>query len=85
MMVRRSTWWSTAIGTAAGTVVGVGGWFLGMGKHFSTTHPGWALFGITLVVTIVAEMVAKSTIEDEIRFRDYRAQAAQRSPRTAGR
>lgn len=82
-MVRKPTLWSAAIGIAVGTFVGTGGWLVGMGKHFSTTHPGWALLGITALVAIVAQMVAKSTIEDEIRYRDYRTQAAQRSPRAS--
>lgn len=78
-MDRRSIWWSTAIASAVGTVVGTGGWFLGMGKHFSPTHPGWALFLITLAVTILTQMVAQSTFEEEIRYRRYRAQTAKHS------
>jgi cysteine synthase len=70
-MVKRSTWWATAVGTAVGT----GGWLLGIGKYVSSAHPGWALFGITLAATIITQI----TVEREVRHRIARAQAAQSS------
>ena len=68
-MVRRSTWWATAVGTAVGT----GGWLLGIGKYVSPAHPGWALFWITLAATIVTQIA----VEREIRHRISRAQSLQ--------
>ncbi|MFZ0746686.1 MAG: hypothetical protein WAM85_19920 [Terracidiphilus sp.] len=70
-MVKRSTWWATAVGTAVGT----GGWLLGIGKYVSPTHPGWALFWITLAATIITQII----VEQEIRHRIARAQATQPS------
>lgn len=70
-MVRRSTWWATAVGTSVGT----GGWILGIGKSVSPTHPGWALFWITLAATIITQII----VEGEIRRKIGRAQAAQPS------
>ncbi len=70
-MVRRSTWWATAVGTAVGT----GGWLLGIGKYVSPTHPGWALFWITLAATIITQII----VEEEIRRKIGRAQATQPS------
>lgn len=75
-MVKRSTWWSTAVGTAVGT----GGWFLGIGKYVSPVHPGWALFWITLAATIITQII----VEEEIRHKISRALATRpsNSPRT---
>jgi cysteine synthase len=70
-MVKRSTWWATAVGTAVGT----GGWFLGIGKYVSPTHPGWALFWITLAATIITRII----VDEEIRHKTSRAQATQPS------
>jgi hypothetical protein len=70
-MVRRSTWWATAVGT----VVGTGGWLLGIGKYVSPAHPGWALFWITLAATVVTQIA----VEQEIRHRIVRTQATQGS------
>ena len=70
-MVKRSTWWATAVGTAVGT----GGWFLGIGKYVSSKHPGWALFLITLAATIITQI----SVEQEIRHKIARAQATQPS------
>ncbi|HUB28834.1 MAG TPA: hypothetical protein VL967_04015 [Terracidiphilus sp.] len=83
-MVRRSTWWSTAIATAVGAAVGTAGWFIGMGKHFSQSHPGWALFWITIAITIVAQIVTRSTVEEEIRYRNYRAAQSSHPSQTPG-
>lgn len=68
-MVKRSTWWATAVGTA----VGMGGWVLGIGKYVSSAHPGWALFWITLAATVITQIA----VEREDRDRIARAQAAQ--------
>jgi cysteine synthase len=68
-MVRRSTWWATAIGTAVGT----GGWLLGVGRIASPAHPGWALFGITIAATIITQIA----VEWETRHNIARAQAGQ--------
>jgi hypothetical protein len=75
-MVRRSTLWATAVGTAVGT----GGWILGIGRYVSPTHPGWALFWITLAATIITQII----VEEEIRRKIGRAEASQpsNSPRT---
>jgi len=70
-MVRRSTWWATAVGTAVGT----GGWLLGVGKFVSPAHPGWALFWITIGATIVTQIV----VEVEVRRNVGRMQSADRS------
>jgi hypothetical protein len=70
MMVKRSTWWATAVGTAVGT----GGWLLGIGRIVSPDHPGWALFWITIAVTIITQIV----VEVEVRRHIVRAQNAQR-------
>jgi cysteine synthase len=70
-MVRRSTWWATAVGTAVGT----GGWLLGIGKYVSSAHPGWALFWITLAATVITQVA----VEWEVRHRIARAQTAQPS------
>lgn len=70
-MVKRSTWWATAVGTAVGT----GGWVLGIGKYLSSAHPGWGLFWITLAATIITQIVA----EAEIRRNIARAQATRPS------
>lgn len=70
-MVRRSTWWATAVGTAVGT----GGWLLGIGKYVSPAHPGWALFWITLAATVITQVA----VEWEVRHRIARAQTAQPS------
>ncbi|MGP8250508.1 MAG: hypothetical protein ACLQHF_00640 [Terracidiphilus sp.] len=69
MLVKRSTWWATAVGTAVGT----GGWMLGIGRFVSPAHPGWALFWITLVATIITQI----TVEWEIRHNIARAHNAQ--------
>ncbi len=70
-MVKRSTWWATAVGTAVGT----GGWVFGIGKYVSSAHPGWALFWITLAATIITQIV----VEAEIRHKIARAQATRPS------
>jgi hypothetical protein len=76
-MVKRSTWWATAVGTAVGT----GGWLLGIGKYVSPAHPGWALFWTTLAATIITQII----VEKEIRNKIARAQATQpsNSPQTS--
>lgn len=61
-MVRRSTWWATAIGTA----VGMGGWLLGIGGLMSPAHPGWALFWVTLVATILTQILVEAYIRRKI-------------------
>jgi hypothetical protein len=71
MMVKRSTWWATAVGTAVGT----GGWLLGIGRIVSPAHPGWALFWITIAATIITQI----TVEWEIRHNIARAQNGQAS------
>jgi hypothetical protein len=83
-MVRRSTWSATAVATAVGTMVGTGGWLWGIGKYFSPTHPGWALFWITVGVTILTELVTRIVVEEEIRHKVFRRQGTQSSssPRT---
>jgi len=76
-MVKRSTWWATAVGTAVGT----GGWLLGFGRIVSPAHPGWALFWITLAATIITQV----TVEWEVRHNIARAQNAQNAaPREKG-
>ena len=71
MMVKRSTWWATAVGTAVGT----GGWLLGIGRIVSPAHPGWALFWITIAATIITQIV----VEIKIRRNIARAQNEQPS------
>jgi hypothetical protein len=71
MMVKRSIWWATAVGTAVGT----GGWLLGVGRFVSPAHPGWALFWITIAVTIITQIV----VEIEMRHSVARMQNAHRS------
>ena len=51
-MSAKSSWAATAAGTAAGT----GGWFFGMGRHLWPAHPQWALFLLTLAVTIFTKI-----------------------------
>ena len=70
-MVKRSTWWATAVGTA----VGICGWLLGIGKYVSAAHPGWALMGFTLAATVITQI----TVEQKVRQRIARAQDAQTS------
>lgn len=67
-MVKRSTWWATAVGTAVGT----SGWLLGIGKYISSAHPGWALFWITLAATIITQIL----VETEIRHKIARVEAS---------
>jgi hypothetical protein len=69
MMVKRSTWWATAVGTAVGT----GGWLLGIGRFVWPAHPGWALFWITIAATIITQIA----VELEVRHNIARAQNAQ--------
>jgi len=78
-MVQRSTWWANAVATAVGTVVGTGGWFLGIGRYVSPTHPGWALFWIALAATVLAQIITHIVVEGEIRHKIARAQATQAS------
>jgi len=73
MLVKRSTWWATAVGTAVGT----GGWFLGVGRIVSPAHPGWALFWITLAATIITQIA----VELETRHNIARAQGGQAAAR----
>ena len=61
-MVRRSTWWATAVGTAVGT----GGWLLGVGKFVSPAHPGWALFFISLAATTVTQIAVEWEMRQNI-------------------
>jgi hypothetical protein len=49
-MNRNATW----AGTVAGTIVGTGGWIFGLGDAVWPDHPQWALFFITLMVTLIA-------------------------------
>jgi hypothetical protein len=58
-MSARSNWVATAVGTAVGT----GGWLLGLGDIVWPAHPYWALFFITIAVTIVSAVV----VEQEVR------------------
>jgi hypothetical protein len=68
MMVKRSTWWATAVGTAVGT----GGWMLGIGRFVSPAHPGWALFWLTIASTIITQII----VEIKVRRNIARAQNA---------
>ena len=70
-MVKRSTWWATAVGTAVGTC----GWVLGIGKYVSSAHPSWALFWITVGATIITRII----VEAEIRHKTAGAQATRPS------
>jgi len=70
-MIKRSTWWATAVGTAVGT----GGSIFGIAKYVSHSHPGWALFWITVAATILTQII----VEAEIRHNIVRGQAALRS------
>jgi len=54
-MHARSGWAATAVGTAVGT----GGWILGLGKILSADHPQWALFFLTIAVTIVTGAIVE--------------------------
>lgn len=49
-MRAESGWLATAVGTA----VGILGWVVGLGRVLWPEHPQWALFFITLGVTIVS-------------------------------
>jgi hypothetical protein len=59
-MHTRSTWAATAVGTAVGT----GGWLLGLGKLLSPSHPGWALFFLTLAATILTSVLIERTVRN---------------------
>jgi hypothetical protein len=61
-MVKRSTWWATAVGTAVGT----GGWMLGLGKLVSQTHPGWALLFITIAATLVTQVAVEAVMKENM-------------------
>ena len=45
------------VATAVGTAVGILGWVVGLGKIVWPEHPQWALFFITLAVTIVSMVI----------------------------
>ncbi len=64
-MSARSGWAATAVGTAVGT----GGWILGLGRIFWPERPLWALFFITLAVTIGTQVI----VEPEVRRNAGRA------------
>jgi hypothetical protein len=49
----RSAWMATLVGT----IVGVGGWFFGLGRIFWPAHPQWALFLATLGATILTKII----------------------------
>ncbi len=63
-MSARSSWAATAVGTAVGTC----GWLFGLGKIAWPAHPGWAMFFITLAVTILTLVV----VEREVRSAAHR-------------
>jgi len=52
-MSAESGWLATAVGTA----VGILGWVVGLGKVVWPEHPQWAMFFITLGVTIVSMVI----------------------------
>jgi hypothetical protein len=52
-MNAESGWVATAVGTAVGTL----GWVVGLGKVLWPEHPQWALFFITIGVTIVSMVI----------------------------
>ncbi len=64
-MSARANW----AATAAGTAVGTGGWILGLGKVLWRAHPLWALFFLTLVVTVVTLVL----VEEQVRHGASRA------------
>lgn len=48
--------------TVAGTAVGTGGWIFGLGRLIWPAHPQWALFFLTLAVTVFAMIVAEREV-----------------------
>jgi len=62
-MSARSTW----AATAAGTAVGTGGWIFGLGRVLWPAHPGWALFLLTIAVTIVTQVVVEMEVRRNAR------------------
>ena len=48
--------------TVAGTAIGTGGWIFGLGKLVWPAHPQWALFFVTLAVTVFAMTVAEREV-----------------------
>ena len=62
-MSARSTWAATAVGT----IVGTGGWILGLGHVVWPAHPGWALFFITLAATIATQIVVERGVRNAAR------------------
>ena len=54
----RISWRAQGLATIVGTVVGTGGYWLNLGSHISPSHPGWALFIVTLVATVATMLLA---------------------------
>jgi hypothetical protein len=52
-MSAESGWVGTAVGTSVGTL----GWVVGLGKVIWPEHPQWALFFVTVGVTIVSTLI----------------------------
>jgi hypothetical protein len=57
-MSTRSQW----MATVAGTVVGTGGWIFGLGKFIWPEHPRWALFFLTIAVTVFTMVVVERQV-----------------------
>jgi len=54
-MSAKSTWMATAVGTAVGT----GAWAVGLGRDLWPAHPWWALFFLTLAVSIATQLIVE--------------------------
>ena len=64
-MVKRSTWWATAVGTAVGT----GGSVLGNRQVRLAHSPGLGAIWITLAATIITQIVVQENIRRKIASR----------------
>jgi ABC-type branched-subunit amino acid transport system permease subunit len=50
---------STLIASLIGSAVGIGGWLVGLGNSIWPQHPQWALFFLTIAITIISMFVAE--------------------------
>jgi hypothetical protein len=50
---------STLVASLIGSAVGIGGWLVGLGNSIWPRHRQWALFFLTIAVTIISMFVAE--------------------------
>lgn len=62
-MSARAQW----MATIAGTVVGTGGWILGLGHIIWPGHPLWALLFLTIAVTVFTMVVVERQVREGAR------------------